>query len=89
VRREKIRLLAEAESEPDAVGATVREVAYLGSVTRYDVESDDGESIVVVRQNLDTSAAQALAQRGRRVRIAWRPDDASPLHTNQEEAQSR
>jgi putative spermidine/putrescine transport system ATP-binding protein len=89
VRPEKIRLLTDAESEPDAVGATVREVAYLGSVTRYDVESDDGESIVVVRQNLDTSAAQALAQRGRRVRIAWRPDDASPLHTNQEEAQSR
>jgi putative spermidine/putrescine transport system ATP-binding protein len=89
VRPEKIRLLTGAESEPDAVGATVREVAYLGSVTRYDVESDDGESIVVVRQNLDTSAAQALAQRGRRVRIAWRPDDASPLHTNQEEAQSR
>jgi putative spermidine/putrescine transport system ATP-binding protein len=89
VRPEKIRLLTDAESEPDAVGATVREVAYLGSVTRYDVESDDGESIVVVRQNLDTSAAQALAQRGRRVRIAWRPDDASPLHTNEEEAQSR
>jgi len=89
VRPEKIRLLTDAEGEPDAVGATVREVAYLGSVTRYDVESDDGESIVVVRQNLDTSAAQALAQRGRRVRIAWRPDDASPLHTNQEEAQSR
>jgi putative spermidine/putrescine transport system ATP-binding protein len=89
VRPEKIRLLTDAESEPDAVGATVREVAYLGSVTRYDVESDDGERIVVVRQNLDTSAAQALAQRGRRVRIAWRSDDASPLHTNQEEAQSR
>jgi putative spermidine/putrescine transport system ATP-binding protein len=89
VRPEKIRLLTDAQSEPEAVGATVRDVAYLGSVTRYDVESDDGERIVVVRQNLDTSAAQALAQRGRRVRIAWRSDDASPLHTNQEEAQSR
>ena len=89
MRPEKIRLLREGESDPGAVAGTVREVAYLGPVTRYDVESDDGETIVVLRQNLDTSAAQALAKRGRRVRIAWRQEDASALHTNQEEAQSR
>jgi putative spermidine/putrescine transport system ATP-binding protein len=89
VRPEKIRLLDEGDSDPAAVAGTVREVAYLGSVTRYDVEIDDGESLVVLRQNLDTSAAQALAQRGRRVRIAWREDDATELHTNQQEAQSR
>ena len=67
----------------------MQEVAYLGSVTRYDIALDGGERIVVVRQNLDTSAAQALAQQGRRVRVAWRPQDASQLHTNQEEEQSR
>jgi putative spermidine/putrescine transport system ATP-binding protein len=89
VRPERIRLLRDGESDPAALAGVVREVAYLGSVTRYDVESDDGETIVVLEQNLDTSAAQALAKRGQRVRIAWRQDDASALHTNQEEAQSR
>jgi putative spermidine/putrescine transport system ATP-binding protein len=88
VRPEKIRLLDDGENDPAAVGATVREVSYLGPVTRYDVESDDGERIVVLEQNLDTSAAQALAKRGKRVRVAWRQQDASALHTNQEEAQS-
>ena len=89
VRPEKIRLLGEAEGDPAALAGTVQEVAYLGSVTRYDIALDDGEKIVVVRQNLDTSAAQALAQQGRRVSVAWRPQDASQLHTNQEEEQSR
>ena len=97
VRPEKIRLLGdgegegEGEGEPGAtvVAGTVHDVAYLGSVTRYDVELDGGETLIVLRQNLDTSAAEALAKRGRRVRLAWRPDDASALDTNQEEAESR
>jgi putative spermidine/putrescine transport system ATP-binding protein len=87
VRPEKIRLLGEGEGEVDGAAAAgiVREVAYLGSVTRYVVELDGGETLVVVRQNLDTSAAQALQQRGRRVRLAWRPGDASELDINPEE----
>jgi putative spermidine/putrescine transport system ATP-binding protein len=89
VRPEKIRLLADDESDPAMVAGTVTEVAYLGSVSRYEVELHDGESIVLLRQNLDTSAADALAMRGRRVRVAWRQADASPLHKNQEEAQSK
>jgi putative spermidine/putrescine transport system ATP-binding protein len=102
VRPEKIRLLGEDEGERGAggdgeagavgdtvVAGTVRDVAYLGSVTRYDVELDGGATLIVLRQNLDTSAAEALAKRGRRVRLAWRPDDASALDTNQEEAESR
>ena len=89
VRPEKVRLLPDGDSDPAAVAATVREVAYLGPVTRYDVESDGGETIVVVEQNLHTSAAQALAKRGKRVSVLWRQQDASALHTNQQEAQSR
>jgi putative spermidine/putrescine transport system ATP-binding protein len=89
VRPEKIRLLSDGESDPRAVAGTVREVSYLGPVTRYDVESEDGETIVVLEQNLDTSAAQALGKRGTRVRIVWRQQDASVLHTNKQEAQSR
>jgi putative spermidine/putrescine transport system ATP-binding protein len=89
VRPEKIRLLADGESDPAAVAGTVREVSYLGPVTRYDIESDGGETIVVLEQNLDTSAAQALDKRGKRVSVLWRQQDAAALHTNQQEAQSR
>jgi putative spermidine/putrescine transport system ATP-binding protein len=89
VRPEKIRLLDEGEGDPAALAGTVREVAYLGSVTRYDIELDGGETVVALRQNLDTSAADAVASRGRRVRIAWKQDDASALDTHEQEEHSR
>ena len=79
VRPEKIRLLDEGEQDAAAVPGVVREVAYLGAITRYQVELDGGETLVVVRQNLQTSAAEALAQRGRRVRLSWRNEDLSEL----------
>jgi putative spermidine/putrescine transport system ATP-binding protein len=81
VRPEKIRILDEGEGEGAAATGVVREVAYLGAITRYEVELDDGEKLVVVKQNLDTSAQQALQERGRRVRLAWRPQDLSALET--------
>ena len=93
VRPEKIRLRAagasaeEARAGEQTRSGVVREVAYLGSVSRYVVETDAGETLVVLQQNLDTSAAGALAQRGQRVRLAWRGEDASVLDsTTQEEA---
>jgi putative spermidine/putrescine transport system ATP-binding protein len=79
VRPERIRLLADGDQDPRAIAGVVREVAYLGSVTRYLVESDSGETLIALRQNLDTSAHEALAQRGRRVRLAWRAEDAREL----------
>ena len=86
VRPEKIRLLGELEEvDSTAAAGIVREVAYLGSVTRYVVELDSGETLVVVKQNLDVSAAQAQQQRGRRVRLAWRREDESELDINQVE----
>jgi putative spermidine/putrescine transport system ATP-binding protein len=57
----------------------VREVAYLGSVTRYAVETEDGRTLTVLRQNADTSAEQARAERGRRVALSWREKDAYEL----------
>ncbi len=85
IRPEKIRLLSEGEDVPGSLAGVVREVAYLGSVTRYVVETDRGETIVVLRQNLDMSAEQALHERGRRVRLLWRPEDASVLGAKPQE----
>jgi putative spermidine/putrescine transport system ATP-binding protein len=85
VRPEKIRLLGEQEADAADAAGIVREVAYLGSVTRYVVELESGETLVVVRQNLDMTASDALQQRGRRVRLAWRRADESQLDNKQEE----
>jgi putative spermidine/putrescine transport system ATP-binding protein len=85
VRPEKIRLLGEAEADSADAAGIVREVAYLGSVTRYVVELESGETLVVVRQNLDMSASSAMQQRGRRVRLAWREEDESELDINKQE----
>jgi putative spermidine/putrescine transport system ATP-binding protein len=86
VRPEKIRLLKDEQTDGTAVEGVVRDVAYLGSVTRYVVELDQGETLVVVRQNYDVYAAEVLQDRGRRVRLAWRAQDESELEINQEEA---
>jgi putative spermidine/putrescine transport system ATP-binding protein len=85
VRPEKIRILGAEEHDPAALAGVVREVAYLGAVTRYAVETDTGATLMVLRQNLDMSAAAAEQERGRKVRIAWRAQDASALKENQEE----
>jgi len=72
IRPEKIRMAGgdEAEGEP----GTVREVVYVGMVTRYLVDLDAGGSLVVVRQNLEASSQEALAEQGKRVRLSWRPE---------------
>ena len=79
IRPEKIRLLDAADDAPGSVAGAVAEVVYLGSVTRYVVELDEGGTLVALRQNADTSAGEALAARGRRVRLAWSPQHAMTL----------
>jgi putative spermidine/putrescine transport system ATP-binding protein len=74
IRPEKVRLLEEgagAEGLHVETG-TVRDIAYLGMVTRYMVALDAGGELQVVRQNLETSSREAQELRGRRVRVAWR-----------------
>jgi putative spermidine/putrescine transport system ATP-binding protein len=72
IRPEKIRMSDEhaGEGEP----GTVREVVYVGMVTRFVVDLDAGGELVVVRQNLETSSQEALAEQGKRVRLSWRPE---------------
>jgi len=82
VRPERIRMLGDGDSVAGSVAGVVRDVAYLGSSTRYVLETDAGQSLTVIRQNTDTSAAQALQERGRRVSLSWRQQDESVLDNN-------
>ena len=77
IRPEKIHLLAEDEpaARDDVVEVgRVAEVVYAGMVTRYHVELDRGGTLMVIRQNLETSSADALESKGKRVRLEWRPE---------------
>ncbi len=81
IRPEKVRLLADGEDggAMHVEEGSVREVAYAGMVTRYVVELDRGGELQVVRQNLETSSAQAAELRGRRVRVAWHEQQAAAI----------
>jgi putative spermidine/putrescine transport system ATP-binding protein len=72
IRPEKIRMSDEAAGEGEP--GTVRDVVYVGMVTRFVVDLDAGGRLVVVRQNLETSSQEALAEQGKRVRLSWRPE---------------
>ena len=72
IRPEKIRM--SDESGGDGEAGTVREVVYVGMVTRFVVDLDDGGELAVVRQNLETTSQEALSEQGRRVRLSWRPE---------------
>jgi putative spermidine/putrescine transport system ATP-binding protein len=77
IRPEKIRLLAEGEQAPEgghAEPGRIEDVIYLGMVTRYVIELAAGGSLTVVRQNLETAAAEAIGTRGTSVRAAWRAE---------------
>jgi putative spermidine/putrescine transport system ATP-binding protein len=52
----------------------IREVVYAGMVTRFIVALDRGGELQVVRQNLETSSAEALDAKGRAVLLEWRPE---------------
>jgi putative spermidine/putrescine transport system ATP-binding protein len=81
VRPEKIVLLNDGTHDPadsHIEAGVIREVSYAGVLTRYVVDLDSGGELVVARQN--TSApAHSHDGRGERVRIAWRPDQATSI----------
>jgi len=91
VRPEKIRILDDGE-RPAAMhveSGTIADVAYAGMVTRYVVALDAGGELQVVRQNLETSSADALEHRGRKVHVAWHPEQSyaieeGPQHQEEE-----
>jgi putative spermidine/putrescine transport system ATP-binding protein len=91
IRPEKVRLLGERDDGGalHVEGGTVRDVAYVGMVTRYLIELDAGGELQVVRQNLETSSQEAQELRGRRVRVAWHDEQAFAIDevTSREEGQ--
>jgi putative spermidine/putrescine transport system ATP-binding protein len=74
IRPEKIRMAEPGTPVPAEMYATdgcIRDVIYLGLYTRYLVELESGDDLVVVQQNLDATSMDALAARGRKVRLLW------------------
>jgi putative spermidine/putrescine transport system ATP-binding protein len=83
IRPEKVRV--------DPVGdgfhveqGQIRDVAYAGMITRYLVDLDAGGELQVVQQNLETSSAEALEQKGRRVSIGWREEHTFGVEEKEE-----
>ncbi|HEU4941650.1 MAG TPA: ABC transporter ATP-binding protein, partial [Gaiellaceae bacterium] len=76
VRPEKIRLLADGDQPASGTvveGGRIREVVYVGMVTRYIVDLERGGALTVIRQNLETTSADVVEARGRPVRLEWHP----------------
>ncbi len=74
IRPEKINIQAPGVIVPDgycSVNGRIRDVVYLGMYTRYLVELDGGADLTVVRQNLDETSMDVLANRGRPVLLTW------------------
>jgi putative spermidine/putrescine transport system ATP-binding protein len=86
VRPEKINLLE--DGEPPAAGShvedgLVRDVQYVGPVTRYHVTLDRGGELQVLTQNLDEGSSEVLEVKGRRVRVEWRPEQESVIDVSE------
>jgi putative spermidine/putrescine transport system ATP-binding protein len=82
IRPEKIAMMEpDAEVPESACTATghVREVVYLGALTRYIVTLDVGGELVVMQQNLATSSMEALQVHGKVVRLVWDRTNNRPV----------
>ena len=82
VRPEKIHL--EEPGAPVAPGSVsldghIHDVVYLGSDTKYHVTLDAGGELAVIKQNVTTSSMQALAMKGRAVRLVWDRSHTLPV----------
>jgi putative spermidine/putrescine transport system ATP-binding protein len=87
VRPEKINLLDNGRKpqpgwhvEP----GTIRDVQYVGPITRYYVALDRGGELQVLAQNLEEGSSQVLEAKGRRTHVEWRPDQESIIDEKEE-----
>jgi putative spermidine/putrescine transport system ATP-binding protein len=82
VRPEKLDLLGdgqEPESGSHVEAGVVRDVQYVGPITRYHVTLDRGGELQVLAQNLEEGSSEVLEAKGRRVRVVWRPEQESVI----------
>jgi putative spermidine/putrescine transport system ATP-binding protein len=82
VRPEKIDVLDDGQSPrpgSHVEEGVVRDVQYVGPVTRYHVTLDRGGELQALAQNLEESSGEVLATMGRRVRLQWRPEQESEI----------
>jgi putative spermidine/putrescine transport system ATP-binding protein len=87
VRPEKIRVLVDVGRPPDGVhveAGIVRDVQYVGPVTRYHVALDRGGELQMLTQNLEEGSSEVLASKGRRVQLLWRPEHESVIDGTEE-----
>ena len=77
VRPEKIQMRIDGDGAGEP--GHIRDVVYVGMFTRYIVALESGGELTVVKQNLETSSAEALEHRGKRVRLEWRPEHTYDL----------
>jgi putative spermidine/putrescine transport system ATP-binding protein len=90
IRPEKVHVLEPGDQPPSGMQSSngqISEVVYLGAVTRYVIELEGGTTVTALRQNLDDSAEDALAQRGRKVRVAWRQQHLAPVRAGEQTEQ--
>jgi putative spermidine/putrescine transport system ATP-binding protein len=82
VRPEKITLLMNGEAPQTGAHVEqgiVRDVQYVGPVTRFHVTLDRGGELQVLAQNLDEGSSEVLEAKGRRVSLEWRPEQESVI----------
>jgi putative spermidine/putrescine transport system ATP-binding protein len=86
VRPEKIDLIEDGR-EPQqgwhVEWGVVSDVQYVGPVTRYHVELEQGGRLQVLEQNLEEGSSQVLEAKGRRVRVGWRPEQESEIESTE------
>jgi putative spermidine/putrescine transport system ATP-binding protein len=80
VRPEKINILMNGQEQQAGAHVepgVVRDVQYVGPVTRYHVTLDRGGELQVLAQNLEEGSSEVLEAKGRRVLLEWRPEQES------------
>ena len=81
IRPEKIELL-DAASPTDGLRTErgrVVAVSYAGMVTRYTVGLEEGGTLQLVRQNVESASSGALPEQGSEVLVGWRPEHAAAV----------
>jgi putative spermidine/putrescine transport system ATP-binding protein len=82
IRPEKINLVEDGQ-EPQAgmhvEPGEIRDVQYVGPLTRFHVTLDRGGELQVLSQNLEEGSSEVLEMRGRRTRVEWRPEQESVI----------